>query len=115
MVYLGAWGKLFHEKNLKAKISWHCHFKAVNPIKDYRRLVLYASAFLLPLQKDCTFVYLDIIGIFLLTFSLFISFSCKLQLLKKLKIDRKLTGEKLESRSRTICFAYTQFDEDTES
>ncbi len=24
---LGAWGKLFHEKNQKQKISWHCHFK----------------------------------------------------------------------------------------
>jgi len=24
--YLGAWGKLIHEKNLKSKISWHCSF-----------------------------------------------------------------------------------------
>ncbi len=24
MVYLGTWGKLIHEKNLKSKISWHC-------------------------------------------------------------------------------------------
>jgi hypothetical protein len=84
MVYLGAWGKLFHENNLKAKITWHCPFKAANPTKEHRRLVLYASAFILPLQNNCTFVHLDIIGIFLLTFSLFISFSCKLQLLKKL-------------------------------
>jgi hypothetical protein len=27
MVYLGAWGKLIHEKNQKQKISWHCPFK----------------------------------------------------------------------------------------
>ncbi len=26
MVYLGAWGKLLHEKNHKQKISWHCPF-----------------------------------------------------------------------------------------
>jgi hypothetical protein len=26
----------------------------------------------------------------------------------------KLAGVKLKSRSRSICFAYTQFDEDTE-
>jgi hypothetical protein len=25
--YSGAWGKLFHEKNLKMKISWYCPFK----------------------------------------------------------------------------------------
>jgi hypothetical protein len=29
MVYSRAWGKLIHEKNQKAKISWHCPFKAV--------------------------------------------------------------------------------------
>jgi hypothetical protein len=27
MVYLGAWGKLIHEKEQKSKISWHCPFK----------------------------------------------------------------------------------------
>jgi hypothetical protein len=26
-IYLGAWGKLIHGKNLKSKISWHCPFK----------------------------------------------------------------------------------------
>ncbi len=25
--YSGAWGKMFHEKNMKLKISWHCLFK----------------------------------------------------------------------------------------
>ncbi len=27
MLFLGAWGKVIHEKNLKQKISWHCPFK----------------------------------------------------------------------------------------
>ena len=27
MEYLGAGGKLIHEKNQKQKISWHCPFK----------------------------------------------------------------------------------------
>ncbi len=27
MGYSGAWGKMFHEKNMKSKISWHCPFK----------------------------------------------------------------------------------------
>jgi hypothetical protein len=27
MLFLGAWGKMIHEKNLKQKMSWHCPFK----------------------------------------------------------------------------------------
>ncbi len=27
MLFLGAWGKVINEKNLKQKISWHCPFK----------------------------------------------------------------------------------------
>ncbi len=30
MVYLGAWGKLIHEKKQKSKISWHCPFKVIS-------------------------------------------------------------------------------------
>jgi len=30
MVYSGDWGKLFHEKNQKSKISWHCPFKQLS-------------------------------------------------------------------------------------
>jgi hypothetical protein len=30
MGYPGAWGKLIHGKNLKAKISWHCPFNSID-------------------------------------------------------------------------------------
>ncbi len=40
MVYLGAWGKLIHEKNLKSKIPWHCPFKGtVQQYQTVRRMV----------------------------------------------------------------------------
>jgi hypothetical protein len=32
MVYSGAWEKLFHEKNQKSKISWHCPFNKVENV-----------------------------------------------------------------------------------
>ncbi len=28
MLFLGAWGKMIHEKNLKQNISWHCPFNS---------------------------------------------------------------------------------------
>ncbi len=35
MGYSGAWGKLIHEKNLKSKISWHCHFNNMRLTASY--------------------------------------------------------------------------------
>jgi hypothetical protein len=29
VLFLGAWGKMIHKKNLKQKISLHCPFKAL--------------------------------------------------------------------------------------
>jgi hypothetical protein len=34
MAYSGAGEKLFHEKNLKSKISWHCYFNLPEPQEE---------------------------------------------------------------------------------
>ncbi len=72
-------------------ISRYCPFKAANPIKDKRRLVLIRLC--LPLCTKglyfCAFWYYWYFSSLFSWLFPFISFSCKLQLLKKLKIDRK--------------------------
>ncbi len=82
---------LIHEKNLKAKISWHCPFKAANPIKDQRRMVLYAIAFLF-VQKDCTFVRLDIIAFFFWLSPFLLVFPVNFSYLKNLKLIGKASS-----------------------
>jgi hypothetical protein len=39
MEYLGAWGTLIHEKNMKSKISWHCPSNKMTSggMKDFQR------------------------------------------------------------------------------
>ncbi len=39
MEYLGAWGTLIHEKNLKSKISCQTPFNDVDPVQELRRMV----------------------------------------------------------------------------
>jgi hypothetical protein len=48
MGYLGAWGKLSHEKNLNSKILWHC------PFKTYFLYILFKQIWVSDLEIDNT-------------------------------------------------------------
>ncbi len=45
MLFLGAWGKVIHEKNLKQKISWHCPFNEIGRQEDQN--MIYPITFIL--------------------------------------------------------------------